>query len=66
LTAAQAVFVGHKASELDGARAVGLKTIAFNFEKSAQADFYIEEFSDLLELSLIFPTLLTQTGNKPE
>jgi putative hydrolase of the HAD superfamily len=49
----QAVFVGHKASELDGARAVGLKTIAFNFETNAKADFYIQHFSDLLKLPVL-------------
>jgi putative hydrolase of the HAD superfamily len=52
LRAGQAVFVGHKASELDGARAVGLKTIALNYEPSAKADFYIDAFSDLLKVSL--------------
>jgi putative hydrolase of the HAD superfamily len=51
----QAVFVGHKISELDGARAVGLKTVAFNYDRSAQADFYIENFSDLLNLPIIVP-----------
>lgn len=49
----QAIFVGHKASELDGARAVGLKTVAFNFEKKAEADFYIKNFSDLLDIAFI-------------
>jgi len=53
LTAEQAIFIGHKASELDGARAVGMKTIAFNYEKAARADFYIAKFSDLLDVPLI-------------
>lgn len=53
LDAEQAVFVGHKASELEGARAVGMKTIAFNYESDAEADYYIEKFSDLLSLPLI-------------
>jgi putative hydrolase of the HAD superfamily len=35
LTPDQAVFVGHKASELDGARAIGMKTIAFNPDRDA-------------------------------
>lgn len=52
LSAEQAVFVGHKASELDGAKAAGMKTIAFNFEKDARADFYIHKFSDLLTLPI--------------
>jgi putative hydrolase of the HAD superfamily len=46
----QAVFVGHKAIELEGARNVGMKTIAFNFEENAQADFYITDFSDLVHV----------------
>lgn len=49
----EAVFVGHKAYELEGARAVGLKTIAFNYEKNAVADAYIENFSDLLQVPLL-------------
>lgn len=49
----EAVFVGHKAYELEGARAVGLKTIAFNYEKNAVADVYIENFSDLLQVPLL-------------
>ncbi len=49
----EAVFVGHKAYELEGARAVGLKTIAFNYEKNAIADAYIEDFKDLLEVPLL-------------
>lgn len=53
VTSDHAAFVGHKATELDGARAVGLKTIAFNYEKSAKADFYIQHFSDLLKLPVI-------------
>jgi putative hydrolase of the HAD superfamily len=47
-----AAFVGHKKSELDGAHAVGLKTIAFNYDENAAADTYIENFSDLLKLDL--------------
>ena len=53
IAASQAVFIGHKASELEGARAVGMKTIAFNYEKAAKADFYIENFCDLLNVALI-------------
>jgi putative hydrolase of the HAD superfamily len=49
----QALFVGHKASELDGAREVGLKTVAFNYDRDAKADFYIEHFSELLMLPFL-------------
>ena len=46
----ECVFIGHKATELEGARNVGLKTIAFNYEESAIADQYIEKFPELLDL----------------
>lgn len=46
----ECVFIGHKATELEGARNVGLKTIAFNYEESAKADQYIEKFPELLDL----------------
>jgi putative hydrolase of the HAD superfamily len=50
---AEAVFVGHKAYELEGARAVGMKTIAFNYEKNAVADAYIDTFNELLEVAIL-------------
>jgi len=53
LTPDQAAFVGHKASELTGAHEVGMRTIAFNYDKDARADFYIENFSDLLNLQVL-------------
>jgi HAD superfamily hydrolase (TIGR01509 family) len=49
----QAVFVGHRISELDGARAEGLATIAFNYDKGALADFYITDFCELLQSPLL-------------
>jgi putative hydrolase of the HAD superfamily len=52
LSSNEAAFVGHKKTELDGAHAVGLKTIAFNYEETAIADFFIEKFPDLLRLPL--------------
>jgi putative hydrolase of the HAD superfamily len=48
LSPRQVVFVGHSPEELDGARALGMKTIAFNYEISTQADYYIDRFQDLL------------------
>lgn len=51
VSAEEAVFIGHKTSELEGARAVGIKTVAFNYDEDAQADCYIEDFSELLNLS---------------
>jgi HAD superfamily hydrolase (TIGR01549 family) len=50
---AEAAFIGHRKTELDGARAVGLKTIAFNYEDGAVADVYIQNFTDLLTLPLL-------------
>jgi putative hydrolase of the HAD superfamily len=53
LTVDQAAFVGHSPEELDGARAIGMKTIAFNYNESASADYYVEQFKDLLKVPLI-------------
>ena len=53
VTSEQAVFIGHNPSELEGAHAVGMKTIAFNYEKDAKADFYIQHFSELLTVPVI-------------
>jgi HAD superfamily hydrolase (TIGR01509 family) len=53
LTSDHAVFVGHKTCELDGARAVGMQTIAFNYDPDAHADYFIEKFSDLLDVPVI-------------
>ncbi|MRS02566.1 HAD family hydrolase, partial [bacterium] len=50
---AQAGFVGHKKSELDGAHAMGMPTIAFNPDPDAQADFRIEKFENLLNLAIV-------------
>ncbi len=53
ITATQAVFVGHKASELEGAQAVGMKTIAFNYVPPVKADYYISCLPELLSLPLL-------------
>jgi len=53
IPASEAVFVGHKACELDGARAAGMLTVAFNYDKDARADFFIKSFPDMLELPVI-------------
>jgi len=47
------VVVGHKISELDGARLAGMRTIAFNFEEGAVADYYINNFCDLIKVPLL-------------
>ena len=46
----QAAFVGHDAEELAGGAAVGMQTIAFNFDPEAQADVHITRFDELLDL----------------
>lgn len=48
----EAVFVGHDGREIDGARAVGMITVAVHHEPSVWADYYIEALPDLLELPL--------------
>ena len=62
VSADQAVFVGHKSSELDGAKAVGIKTIAFNYEEGVAADFYINHFSDLLKIFLQYKSESIERG----
>jgi putative hydrolase of the HAD superfamily len=49
----QTVFLGHKKSELEGAKAVGMKTIAFNYDEDAPADYYVEKFADILKVPLL-------------
>jgi len=63
ISSQQAVFVGHKASELDGARAVGMQTISFNYEPGVRADFTIEEFIDLLKAPVIVTSMDHQGQN---
>jgi FMN phosphatase YigB (HAD superfamily)/sugar phosphate isomerase/epimerase len=46
----ETVFVGHKTAELMGAHKYGMRTVAFNYDKDAPADIYIQQFSDLLNL----------------
>ena len=48
-----AVFVGHSASELRGARDAGLATIAIDPDAGAQADVTLGTFVELLELSFL-------------
>jgi putative hydrolase of the HAD superfamily len=49
----QAVFVGHHPQELAGARAIGMKTIAFNYEKNIESDYFIDKFEDLLKVPIL-------------
>ena len=49
----ETVFVGHLPTELEGARAVGMRTIAFNKNEGASADDEINKFSELVKLSCL-------------
>ncbi len=53
ITPSEAIFVGHNAVELAGAREIGLKTVAFNYDPNALADDFIKHFVDLLALPFI-------------
>ena len=48
----QSVFVGHNPDELNGAKKIGMVTIAFNSDQGAVADHTIEQFQDLLTVQL--------------
>jgi len=45
----ECVFVGHKATELEGAHNIGMNTVAFNYDKKAVADKYIDDFRELIK-----------------
>lgn len=47
---AEAAFVGHSRKDLEGARRVGLLTIAFRPDKGARGDYTIRRLEELLEL----------------
>ena len=49
MRAEQVAFVGHDADEMAGAKAVGLRTLAFNFEPGTKADRYLARFEELLD-----------------
>jgi HAD superfamily hydrolase (TIGR01509 family) len=48
----ESAFVGHAASELEGARQVGLATVAVHCEPGAKADYYAGSLLDLLNLPI--------------
>lgn len=43
-------FVGHDREELEGAQLAGLIAIAFNYERGAPADIYVERFEQLVNV----------------
>jgi putative hydrolase of the HAD superfamily len=51
----EAAFVGHSPGELDGARAVGMATIALHGEPGARADLSVSTLRALLDLDLLAP-----------
>jgi len=48
---AKAAFVGHDAEELSGAAAIGMTTIASNYDLDCEATFFLDRFSDLRDLA---------------
>lgn len=50
MEAEDVVFVGHDGAELAGARAMGMETVAFNYEPGAVADHYLTRFEELLDV----------------
>lgn len=52
IRADQAIFVGHKSTELEGAKNVGITTVGFNCDPDAKADYSLDEFSDLPDLAI--------------
>lgn len=52
------VFIGHEAMELAGARAVGLRTVAFACSADVRADDRIAQFPELLDLAYLRAAML--------
>lgn len=49
----EVLFLGHKATEIAGAREQGMITATFNSDQDAAADYHLSELSDLLRLPII-------------
>ncbi|MDR7436657.1 MAG: HAD family hydrolase [Armatimonadota bacterium] len=49
----QAVFVGHAPEELEGARSLGMATVAVNYAPGTRADFHIAALPDLLAIPIL-------------
>jgi putative hydrolase of the HAD superfamily len=52
LAPSQAAFVGHDADELEGARKVGMATVAVRYDANAKADYYADSLVDLLNVPI--------------
>lgn len=48
LRPSEAAFVGHDSEQLAGARAIGMRTVAFNYDATAEADCFLQHFAELL------------------
>jgi HAD superfamily hydrolase (TIGR01509 family) len=46
----QVAYVGHDDAELAGARAVGMQTIAINYDRDAEADCFLQGFHELRDV----------------
>ena len=49
----EAVFVGHKKAEIDGAHEIGMKTIALNYDPDTLADAYINDIREIPKVSCL-------------
>ncbi len=50
LPAGEVAFVGHDTTRLAGAAAVGMSTVAVNYQPGVEADVYVTRFDELLDL----------------
>jgi putative hydrolase of the HAD superfamily len=50
LTLPEVAFVGHDAAELDGARSVGMPTVALSSSPDAAADVRLDRFEQLADV----------------
>ena len=48
-----AVFVGHKKAEIDGAHEIGMKTIALNYDAGTLADAYVNDIREIPTVSCL-------------
>lgn len=43
----EAVFIGHSKDEVEGARKIKIKTIAYKWDRGTKSDFYVKSFSEI-------------------
>src|SRR3989338_1238164 len=53
VSAEESIFVGHTAVELEGARAIGMTTVAFCPDPGARATYHCAHFTELLKMPFI-------------